>query len=107
MLRSVALVSGIYDIVVGLVLLLAAQPLARAFGVSSAAPAVLGDVTGLFAIAVGIGYLMVLRDLDRHRAYLWLMGPFLKGLGAIAFVADYLLRGAPPSILLFALSDGT
>jgi hypothetical protein len=102
----VALLSGFYDIVVGLVLLLGARSLALALGVSSPAPAVLGDVTGLFAIAVGIGYLVVLRDLDHHRAYLWVMGPFLKGMGAAAFVRDYLVRGSSVSILLFALTDG-
>ena len=35
------------------------------------------------------------------------MGPLLKGAGAAAFVLDYLLRGSPPSFLLFAASDGT
>ena len=37
---------------------------------------------------------------------MWVMGPFLKGAGAIAFLLDYLLRGSPASFLLFAASDG-
>jgi len=99
-------VSGAYDIVMGLILLLAAPTLAITLGVSSPASELLADITGLFAVAVGIGYFMVLRDPEHHRAYLWLMGPFLKGLGAAAFVRDYVVRGSPSSILLFALSDG-
>jgi len=42
----------------------------------------------------------------RFRWYLWLMGPVLKGAGAVAFVLDHVLRGSPRSFLLFAASDG-
>jgi hypothetical protein len=42
----------------------------------------------------------------RYRAYLWLMGPLLKGAGAAAFLLDYFLNGSPKSFLLFAASDG-
>ena len=34
------------------------------------------------------------------------MGPLLKGAGALAFVADHVLRHSPPAFLLFAASDG-
>ena len=34
------------------------------------------------------------------------MGPFLKGLGAVLFVADHFLRGSPDSFLVFAPCDG-
>jgi len=37
---------------------------------------------------------------------MWVMGPGLKGAGAVTFVLDYLLRGSPRSFLLFAASDG-
>ena len=33
------------------------------------------------------------------------MGPFLKGAGALTFLADYFLRGSPRSFLVFAASD--
>ena len=33
------------------------------------------------------------------------MGPFLKGAGALIFLADYFLRASPRSFLLFAASD--
>ena len=46
-------------------------------------------------------------DSSGGRAYMWVMGPLLKGAGALAFVADYLRRGSPSSFLLFAASDGT
>jgi len=54
-----------------------------------------------------MGYYLPWKDPERHRGYLWVMGPFLKGGGALAFVVDYLVRGSPPSFLLFAVSDGT
>ncbi|HVP69015.1 MAG TPA: hypothetical protein VMT17_17330 [Anaeromyxobacteraceae bacterium] len=105
MLRWVAVVSGFYDVAAGSVLLLAPEPLAAILGVKATGPALLADIAGLFAVAVGIGYFVVLRDLERHRAYLWLMGPFLKGLGAAAFVQDYILRRSAWTILLFAFCD--
>ena len=42
----------------------------------------------------------------RYRGYLWIMGPLLKGGGALAFLLDYAFRGSPASFLLFAASDG-
>ena len=106
MLRYVALVSGLYDIAVGLVLLIAAPALAGTFGVAPLTPAVFGDTNALFLIAVGIGYWKPWRDPVAHRWYLWLMGPALKGAGAIVFVRDVWVRGSPATFLLFALSDG-
>ena len=47
------------------------------------------------------------RDPPRGRAYLWVMGPFLKGAGAIAFLLAYREQPSPRSLLLFAASDGT
>jgi hypothetical protein len=57
-------------------------------------------------LSVGIGYWMPYRDPVRYRGYLWVMGPVLKGAGALAFVLDYVFRGSPASFLLFAASDG-
>jgi hypothetical protein len=37
---------------------------------------------------------------------MWVMGPGLKGAGAVIFVLDYAYRGSPASFLLFAASDG-
>lgn len=105
-LSRIAAVSGLYDFVVGALLLVAADWLASAFGVPPATPRIFSDLNGLFLIAVGIGYYFPWRDPVRHRGYLWVMGPLLKGAGAALFLADYFLRGSPKSFLLFAASDG-
>src|SRR5262245_11218080 len=106
MLSFVAALSGLYDLVVGAVLLLAPGALASVFGVPPASPRIFSDLIALFLIAVGLGYYFPWRDPERHRGYLWLMGPFLKGCGAAVFILDYLFRGSPASFLLFAASDG-
>ena len=105
--RTIAAVSGVYDVAVGLFLLLAADRMAAIFGVAAPSPRVFADTNGLFLIAVGIGYYWPYRDPRGAQWYLWLMGPGLKGAGAIAFLADYFIRHSPASFLLFAASDGT
>ena len=107
MLSKIAAVSGLYDILVGAFLLLAADRLASLFGVVPANPRIFSDLNGLFLLAVGAGYYLPWREPERYRAYLWLMGPGLKGAGAVAFLLDYYFRGSPRSFLLFAASDGT
>ncbi len=47
------------------------------------------------------------RDPVGYRGYLWVMGPLLKGGGALAFILDYVFRHSPAMFLLFAASDGT
>ena len=106
MLAAVAALSGLYDIVVGALLLFVPEYLAAAFGVPSASPRIFSDLNGLFLLAVGAGYYLPWRDSERYRGYMWVMGPLLKGAGAALFVADYLLRGSPATFLLFAASDG-
>ena len=107
MLSLLALLSGLYDCIVGAFLLIAADRLASLFGVPPASPPIFSDLNGLFLLAVGIGYYFPWRDPIRYRGYMWVMGPFLKGAGAAAFVLDYWLRGSPSSFLVFAASDGT
>ena len=106
MLAFIALVSGLYDLLVGAFLLLFPDTLATLFGVPPASPRIFSDLNALFLMAIGLGYALPWRDPYRYRAYMWIMGPLLKGAGAIAFVLDYLVRGAPASFLLFAASDG-
>ena len=107
MLSSIAAVSGLYDLIVGAFLLCVPGWLATTFGVPPASPRIFSDLNGLFLLAVGAGYYLPWRDPSRYRGYLWLMGPFLKGAGAAAFLVDHFLRGSPRSFLLFAASDGT
>ena len=106
-LSLVAAISGLYDTVVGALLLFAADLLAAWFGVPPASPRIFSDLNALFLIAIGIGYYFPWRDPVRYRGYMWVMGPLLKGAGAIAFLLDYIYRGSPPMFLLFAASDGT
>ena len=105
-LRAIAAVSGVYDLSVGAVMLFARPLLSRLFAVPLPQPPIHADLNGVFLLAVGLGYLIPWRDPVRGRGYLWVMGPFLKGAGAITFVIDYLVRGSPASFLLFAASDG-
>ena len=106
MLRAVAAISGLYDTIVGALLLFAAGWFARQFGVAPASPPIFSDLNALFLLCVGAGYYLPWRDPERYRGYLWIMGPVLKGAGAAAFVLDYMYRGSPKSFLLFAASDG-
>lgn len=106
MLSLVAGISGLYDLVVGAFLLLAPGVLASMFGVPPASPPIFSTLNALFLIAVGLGYYFPWRDPYNHRGYLWVMGVFLKGAGALAFLFGYASGGSPASFLLFAASDG-
>ena len=106
MLSRIAAISGLYDGVVGALLLCVPGWLAHTFGVPPASPRIFSDLNSLFLLAVAAGYYLPWRDPSRYRASLWVMGPFLKGAGALAFVLDHFLRGSPVSFLLFAFCDG-
>lgn len=106
-LSAVAALSGVYDVALGLGLLFGRELLAHAFDVPLPNPPIHADLNGLFALAIGVGYVLPWRSPARWRAYLWLMGPGLKGAGALLFVADYLWRSSPAGFLLFALTDGS
>lgn len=105
--RPIAAVSGIYDAAIGLFLVLAPDRFAALFGVAPAQPPIFSDLNGLFLLAVAAGYYRPYRDPVAGRWYLWLMGVALKTAGALAFLADYVVRHSPASFLLFAASDGT
>lgn len=107
LLSSIALVSGLYDVLLGLFLVFGRSLLVAWFEVPAPTPPIHADLNGLFLAAIGLGYVLPWSDPTRYRGYLWVMGPFLKGLGALAFVADHWLRSSPSSYLLFALTDGT
>jgi hypothetical protein len=105
-LSRIAAVSGLYDTIVGALLLCVPGWLASTFGVPPASPRIFSDLNALFLLSVGAGYYFPWRDPSRYRGYLWVMGPFLKGAGSLAFILDYFFRGSPSSFLLFAASDG-
>jgi hypothetical protein len=107
--RAAAAVSAVYDALVG-VLMLAGRPLlADLFGVPLPQPPIFADLNGVFLVAVAAGYLIPYREPESRggRMYLWVMGPLLKGAGALTFVLDFVVRHSPRSFLLFAVSDGT
>jgi hypothetical protein len=106
-LAVVAAVSGIYDISLGLVLLFGRPLLQSLFALPAPAPPIHADLNGIFLLAIGAGYALPYRQPANHRGYLWVMGPFLKGIGSLAFVVDHLVRQSPPAFLLFAATDGT
>jgi len=105
-LSLIAGTSGLYDLVIGAGLLLAPVTIAAWFGAPAPAPLLFANVTGWLLVAVGIGYWWPYREPDAHRAYLWIMGPLLKGGGAAIFVIDHFARQSPPAFLLFAVTDG-
>ena len=105
-LRLIALVSGVYDSVAGAAMLLERPLITRLFDIPAPHPPLYGDLNGIFLLAVGLGYALPYRDPERGRVYLWVMGPFLKGAGALAFLLDHVVRQSPQSILLLAASDG-
>jgi hypothetical protein len=102
----VAAVSGGYDILLGLALLVGRELLQSVFQVPAPVPPIHADLNGVFLLAVGIGYVLPYRDPDLYRGYLWVMGVFLKGTGSILFVVDHVVRHSPPSFLIFAVADG-
>jgi hypothetical protein len=107
--RTIAVVSGAYDALVAVLLLFGRPLLQQLFQAPAPQPPIHADLNGIFCAAVAAGYWITYRDPESAggRAYLWIMGPLLKGAGAAAFVLDHLLRGAPASFLLFAVSDGS
>ena len=106
-LRTLALLSGIYDLLLGLPLLLGAPHVARLFGAPAPVPIVNAWLIGVFTLALALGYFWAAADAEARRGYLWVAGVFAKGLGCLVFVLDHLLNGSPAAFLLFALTDGT
>jgi len=107
-IRAIAAVSGIYDALIG-VMMLAGRPLmSQLFAVALPQPPIHADLNGIFLLSVAAGYLIPYREPDSTggRVYLWIMGPLLKGTGALIFVLDYYVRHSPASFLLFAVTDG-
>ena len=106
LLFAVVLASGIYDVLLGGALLFALDEVQQMLGIEPPRFPINANLNGLFALAVGVGYFVILKNPQDHRWYLWIMGPLLKGGGALLFVLDFALRNSPPVFLAFAASDG-
>jgi hypothetical protein len=106
-LRTLAWISGVYDLLLALPLLLVAPQLAALFGAPAPAPLVNAQLNGVFTLSLAVGYFWAARDVEARRGYLWVAGVLAKGLGAALFVADHFREGSPAAFLLFAATDGT
>src|SRR6266545_2267527 len=80
-LKTLAFVSGAYDLLLALPMLFAAPLMARLFGAAG--------------------------DPAARRGYFWVAGVLAKGLGALLFVLDHFTQGSPSAFLLFAATDGS
>lgn len=105
-LRTLALVSGLYDLLLAIPLLVAAAAMARAFGAPAPQPLINAQLNGVFTLSLAAGYFWAAADVEARRGYLWVAGVLAKGLGAALFLFDHYARGSPASFLLFAASDG-
>ena len=106
LLLGVVIVSGVYDVLLGGALLFALDEVRQLFGTEPPRFPIHANLNGLFALAIGLGYFAILKNLEANRWYVWIMGPVLKGGGALLFVLDFVLRESPPLFLAFAASDG-
>jgi hypothetical protein len=103
-LRTLALVCGVYDLLLGLPMLLAAPLVARLFGAPEPVPVVNAWLNGVLPSPEATSGPRATSP--RWRGYFWTAGVFAKGLGAVVFVLDHFLNGSPPAFLLFAGTDG-
>jgi hypothetical protein len=105
-LRTLALISGLYDLALAVPLLLAPAATARLFGAPPPSPVLNAQLNGVFTLTLAVGYLWAARDAEGRRGYLWVAGVLAKGLGATLFVLDHLVRSSPDAFLVFAATDG-
>jgi hypothetical protein len=105
-LRRLAIVSGVYDLLLAIPMLLAAPQVAQVFGAPTPVPLVNAQLNGVFTLSLAAGYFWAARDVAARRGYLWVAGVLAKGLGAVLFVVDHFAHGSPASFLLFAATDG-
>lgn len=106
-LRAIALLGGVYDLLLAAPMLLMPVTTARLFGAPDPVPVLNAQLNGLFTLTLALGYFWCAGDVVARRGYLWVAGVFVKLAGAALFVADHFLRGSPASFLLFAATDGT
>ena len=106
-LRTLALVSGVYDLALAVPMLLFAPQVAAAMGAPPPVPLINAQLNGVFTLSLAAGYFWAARDVEARRGYMWVAGVVAKGLGAALFVLDHFQHGSPSSFLLFAVTDGS
>jgi hypothetical protein len=105
-LRTLAYISGVYDLALALPMSFIPVTMAQLFGAAPPSPVINAQLNGLFTLSLGVGYFWAAQDPEARRGYFWVAGVLAKGLGAALFVADHFVRGSPTSFLLFAATDG-
>jgi hypothetical protein len=105
-LKSLAIVSGFYDLALALPMLVAAPRMAELFGAPPPVPLLNAQLNGVFTLTLAVGYFWAASDPEARRGYFWVAGVLAKGLGAALFVLDHFTEGSPPAFLLFAATDG-
>lgn len=105
-LKTLAIVSGVYDLLLALPMLFAAPALARLFGAPTPVPLVNAQLNGVFTLSLAVGYFWAARDPEPRRGYFWVAGVLAKGLGVLVFLVDHFTQGSPRSFLVFVATDG-
>ena len=106
-LRGLALLSGLYDLVLGASMLFLTPTMARIFGAPPPVPVVNAQLNGMFALTLALGYFWAAQDVEARRGYLWVAGVFAKTLGPLIFLWDHFAQGSPAAFLAFAAMDGS
>ena len=105
-LRTLAYISGVYDLALALPMLLVPVTMAQLFGAARPSPVVNAQLNGVFTLALAVGYFWAALAPQERRGSFWVAGVLAKGRGAALFVADHFMQGSPTSFLLFAGTDG-
>ena len=106
-LRTLALVSGVYDLLLAVPMLLIAPQVAAMMGAPPPVPLINAQLNGVFTLSLAAGYFWAARDVEGRRGYLWVAGVLAKALGAALFVLDHFQNASPASFLLFTVTDGS
>jgi hypothetical protein len=106
-LKTLAFVSGAYDLLLALPMLFAAPLMARLFGAPEPVPLLNAQLNGVFTLTLAAGYYWAAGDPAARRGYFWVAGVLAKGLGVLLFVLDHFTQGSPSAFLLFAAADGS
>ena len=100
LLRVVIALVGAHSVVLGLAMLTAPRELTRLVGLPEAATTFFPSQSGAFLVALGICYLLALRD----RALVWTI-LVSKSVAVVFLLAHFLFLGAPASVLAAAALD--
>ena len=106
-LRTLALVSGVYDLLLAVPMLLIAPQVAAMMGAPPPVPLINAQLNGVFTLSLAAGYFWAAAAPEERRGYFWVAGVLAKGLGVVLFLADHFQHASPASFLLFAVTDGS